>query len=84
VFLGVATWMVASIIIHHDRIERITAGLMITNYIVSMVRGLVTAWSLGWMLTTPGTVSYIGSNMLVLALSVFVLASFRRRQASNG
>lgn len=81
-FLGVATWLDASIF-HRNRAEKTTAGLMIANGVVSIVGGFVTAWSLGWVLTAPGIVSYIGWNILVLALSVFVIVSLRRRQTSN-
>lgn len=39
---------------------------MIANGVVSIVGGFVTAWSLGWVLTTPGVVSYVGWNILGL------------------
>lgn len=81
--LGVATWLTASIF-NRNRIEKITAALMIANGIVSIVGGIVTAWNLGWVLTTPGVVSYVGWNALVLALSVFVILSLRKRQTVAG
>lgn len=77
--LGVATWLLAPIF-HRNRIEKIAAGLMIANGVVSIVGGFVTAWNLGWVLTTPGVVSYVGWNILVLALSIFVTLSLRKRQ----
>lgn len=79
--LGVATWLTASIF-HRNRIEKTTAVLMIANGIVSIIGGIVTAWNLGWVLTTPGVVSYVGWNILVLALSIFVILSLRKRQAT--
>ena len=81
--LGVATWLTASIF-NRNRIEKITAALMIANGIVSIVGGIVTAWNLGWVLTTPGVVSYVGWNALVLALSIFVVLSLRKRQTVAG
>ena len=81
--LGVATWLTASIF-NRNRIEKLTAALMIANGIVSIVGGIVTAWNLGWVLTTPGVVSYVGWNALVLALSVFVILSLRKRQTVAG
>jgi hypothetical protein len=78
--LGVATWLTAPIF-NRSRVEKITAGLMIANGVVSIVGGFVTAWSLGWVLTTPGVISYVGWNILVLALSIFVMLSLRQRQA---
>jgi hypothetical protein len=82
-FLGVATWLTASIF-HRNRVEQVTAVLMVANGVVSIVGGFVTAWSLGWVLTTPGVVSYVGWNILVLALSIFVVLSLRKRQAAAG
>lgn len=82
-FLGVATWLTASIF-NRNRVEKITAGLMIANGVVSIIGGFVTAWSLGWVLTTPGVASYVGWNILVLALSIFVILSLRRRQTDGG
>ncbi|MCB9121698.1 MAG: hypothetical protein H6640_18395 [Caldilineaceae bacterium] len=81
--LGVATWLTASIF-NRNRIEKITAALMIANGVVSIVGGIVTAWNLGWVLTTPGVVSYVGWNALVLALSIFVILSLRKRQTVAG
>lgn len=51
------------------------------NGVISIVGGFVTAWSLGWVLTTPGVLSYVGWNILVLALSIFVILALRKRQA---
>lgn len=79
-FLGVATWLTASIF-NRNRVEKTTAWLMIANGVVSIVGGFVTAWSLGWVLTLPGVVSYVGWNILVLALSIGVILSLRKRQA---
>lgn len=79
-FLGVATWLTASIF-NRNRVEKTTAWLMIANGAVSIVGGFVTAWSLGWVLTMPGAVSYVGWNILVLALSIFVIFSLRKRLA---
>ncbi|MFO7635486.1 MAG: DUF4386 family protein [Caldilinea sp.] len=81
-FLGVATWLTASIF-NRNRVEKTTAWLMIANGAVSIVGGFVTAWSLGWVLTMPGVVSYVGWNILVLALSIFVILSLRKRQAAS-
>ena len=52
----------------------------ITDLGVSIVGGIVTSISLGWVLTTPGVVSYAAWNVLVLVLSILVVVSLRRRQ----
>ncbi len=80
--LGVATWLLAPIF-NRSRVEKITAALMVANGVVSIVGGFVTAWSLGWVLTTPGVISYVGWNILVLALSIFVMLSLRQRQTAS-
>jgi thiol:disulfide interchange protein len=80
--LGVATWLLAPIF-NRSRVEKITAALMVANGVVSIIGGFVTAWSLGWVLTTPGVISYVGWNILVLALSIFVMLSLRQRQAAS-
>ncbi|MCO6451109.1 MAG: hypothetical protein J5I90_10020 [Caldilineales bacterium] len=78
-FLGVATWLAAPIF-NRNRLERATAVLMIANGVVSIVGAVVTAWSLGWVLTVPGMISYAAWNVLVFALSILVVLSLRRRQ----
>lgn len=78
-FLGVATWLAAPVF-NRNRLERSTALLMIANGVVSLVGGMVTAWNLGWVLSTPGMVSYALWNVLVLALSILIILSLRRRQ----
>lgn len=77
--LGVATWLAASVF-NRNRLERVTAGFMIANGVVSIVGGVVTSINLGWVLTTPGVVSYAMWNVLVLVLSILVVVSLRRRR----
>ena len=78
-FLGVATWLAAPVF-NRSRLERATAVLMIANGIMSIAGALVTAISLGWVLTLPGIVSYAVWNILVFVLSILVILSLRRRQ----
>ena len=56
------------------------AALTVAGILLSGPIGL---WSLGWVLTTPGVISYVGWNILVLALSIFVILSLRQRQAAS-
>lgn len=78
-FLGVATWLAAAVF-HRNRLERATAALMILNGVMSIIGGVVTAWKLDWVLTLPGIVNYVIWNVVVLALSILVIVSLRRRQ----
>ena len=78
-FLGIAT-MLAAPVFNRNRIERATAVLMILNGVMSIAGGVISAWDLGWVLTTPGLVNYMVWNALVLALSILVIVSLRRRQ----
>lgn len=78
-FLGIAT-MLAAPIFNRNRVERATALLMILNGVMSIAGGVISVWDLGWVLTTPGLVNYMVWNALVLALSILVIVSLRRRQ----
>ena len=78
--LGLATCFVAPVF-RRNRTEKITAGLMVANGVVSIAGGVVTSANLGWVLTPPGLIGYVLWNVLVLVLSVFYLLSFRRRIA---
>ncbi|MCB0257578.1 MAG: DUF4386 family protein, partial [Anaerolineae bacterium] len=78
-FLGVAT-MLAAPIFNRNRLERTVAALMILNGVMSIAGGVISAWNLGWVLTTPGIANYMVWNVLVLALSILVIVSLRRRQ----
>lgn len=77
--LGAATWLTAGIF-RRNRVERVTAGLMIANGVVSILGGFITAWKLSWVFTTAGLVSYALWNVLVLALAIMMIISFRARQ----
>lgn len=77
--LGVATWLAAGVF-NRGGLERATAVLMVANGVISIIGGIVTSINLGWVLTTPGVISYVAWNVLVLALSILVIASLRRRQ----
>lgn len=78
--LGMATWL-AAVVFKRDRLEKATAVLIVANGIISIIGGIVTSFNLGWVLTTPGVISYVAWNVLVLALSILVIASLRRRQS---
>jgi hypothetical protein len=77
--LGVATWLAAPVFAR-NRLERLTASLMILNGVVSIIGGFATSLDLAWVLTPLGLVSYVAWNVVVFALSVCVIASLRRRQ----
>jgi hypothetical protein len=77
--LGVATWLVAPVF-NRNRIEKITAGLMIANGIISLLGGFITAIDLGWVGTMPGFILYLTWNLVVLLMAIFVILSFRIRQ----
>jgi MFS family permease len=79
-FLGLATWLAARVF-NRGRLERTTAVLMILNGIISILGGFITAYNLGWVFSQAGLISYGAWNVLVFALSAFMIASLRRRQA---
>jgi hypothetical protein len=79
-FLGVATWLAAPVF-GGSRLERATAVLMVLNGIVSVISALATAYDPGWVLTTPGLVSFGVWNVVVFALAICVGLALRQRQA---
>jgi MFS family permease len=77
--LGVATWLAAPIF-GRDRLERVTAALMVLNGVLSIAGGFVTSLDLAWVMTLPGLMSYAGWNVVVFALSACVAVALHRRQ----
>lgn len=78
--LGLATWFSATVF-DRNRLERAAALFMVLNGIVSIIGAVVTSFDLGWVLTVPGVVSYAAWNILVLAMAILILLSFRKRRS---
>jgi hypothetical protein len=76
--LGVATWLLAPVF-HGSTVEKMTAGLMIANGVVSVAGGFISALDLAWVMTLPGMINYIAWNALVILWAIFVIVSLRRR-----
>ena len=76
--LGVSTILVAPVF-RRNQIEKMTAGLMVANGVISLAGGFVTAANLSWVMTPAGMANYIGWNVLVLALAVFFALSMYGR-----
>jgi hypothetical protein len=81
-FLGLATWLAAPVF-GGSGLERVTAGLMVFNGVISVLGALATAYDVGWVLTSPGIASFALWNLVVFALAVCVWLVFRRRLASG-
>jgi hypothetical protein len=77
--LGLATLLLAPVF-KRGRVEKITAGLMIANGILSIAGGFITAVNLSWVMTVPGLTFYIAWNALVVLLGVFVIWALYRRE----
>lgn len=80
--LGVATWFSAPVF-HGRTIERITAGLMIANGLLSVAGGIATASSPAWVLTTSGMIAYLGWNVLVFVLSITMIVALRNKHTPD-
>jgi hypothetical protein len=78
--LGLATGFSATVF-HRNKVERAAALLMILNGTISIIGVIVTSFSLGWVLTVPGIVSYAIWNILVFAMAILILVSFRKRRS---
>jgi Ni/Fe-hydrogenase subunit HybB-like protein len=77
--LGVATW-VAVPVFDRQGIERSVRLLMTINGIFSIAGALVVSYDLSWVFTPAGLFGYAVWNMLIVALAVCMLASFRQRR----
>jgi hypothetical protein len=77
-FLGVATWLVAPVF-RGSALERATRWAFVSNGPLSVVGGLATvAWP-GWVLTSAGLVLFAVWNLLLAAMALLALLTFRRR-----
>jgi hypothetical protein len=81
--LGGAT-LLAARVLRRNRIERLTAWLMVINGILSIIGGVVTALELGWVMAPAGFISYILWNAVVFAMAIFLMLSLRKRLAAGG
>jgi hypothetical protein len=81
-FLGLATWLAAPVF-GSNRLERVTAGLMVINGVISVIGALATAYDVGWVLTPPGVASFALWNVVVFVLAVCVFLALRRRLAGD-
>jgi hypothetical protein len=67
-FIGLATWFAASFF-RNKGTERVVKILFILNGILSIAGALYTALDLGWVLTTPGYISFGLWNVLYFLLA---------------
>ena len=67
-FIGLATWFAASFF-RNKGIEKFTKILFILNGILSIAGALYTSFNLGWVLTTPGYISFGLWNILYFLLA---------------
>jgi len=76
--LGVATWLVAPVF-HGNRLERTTAWLFAANAPFSILGGILTAVSPGWVLTGPGLAAFGAWNALVVVMAALAWLAMRAR-----
>jgi len=79
-FLGLATALVAPVF-GRTHLERVLAWLLVANGVVSVISALITAADLDWVLSTPGLVSFMVWNVLLIAITFLVVVASRRRMA---
>ena len=77
-FLGAATWLMSAVFAG-NRIERVTAGLMIANGVFCILGAVLASLDLRWVMSVPGLVAYATWNCLLLVQSVFVVISLNMR-----
>jgi len=74
--LGVATWLVAPVF-HSFRFGRATSALFVVNGPLSVLGGVATAITPGWVLTEGGLYAYGLWNLLVIAMLILAMVSLR-------
>ena len=80
--LGVATWLCAPVFAGAGP-ARWTRAAFVANGPVSVVGGVVTAVSPGWVMTTTGLVSFACWNVLVMAMTGLAAAWLGRQDEST-
>jgi hypothetical protein len=77
--LGVATWLIAPVLVDHGRAGRTAAALFVANGPVSIIGALWTALRPGWVMTPIGLGMFAGWNLLMLVMVALVIVAFRAR-----
>jgi hypothetical protein len=78
-FLGLGTWLCASYF-SNKGIEHTAKLLFIANGVLSIIGTIWTAVDLGWVLTTPGLISFVLWNILYIALAIVTIIIFNRKR----
>jgi hypothetical protein len=81
-FLGVATWLVAPVF-RGSRLERAAAVAFAANGPLSVAGALWTVARPGWVMTPAGYVAFGLWNVLLAAMAVLALISFRGRASRD-
>jgi hypothetical protein len=81
-FLGFATLLSARLF-NRNSLERVTAWLLILNFIISILGIFAVIRDLSWVFTDTGLWSYIIWNLLVLNISILVVITLKRRIAGE-
>lgn len=66
---------------YSDNLNKTIVWLLILNFVMSIVGALLTAFNLPWVFTTPGFVTFVLWNVVVIALSALLVVSFRKQIA---
>jgi hypothetical protein len=77
--IGIGTWLAVSFF-GTTKLERFAKILFILNGVLSLIGALWTAVDLGWVLTTPGYISFGVWNLLYLILAIVSIRVFILRK----
>ncbi len=77
-FLGLAS-LCAAPAFRQTRADRVVSALLVANAITSVAGAVATAVRAQWVLTAVGLWSYLGWNVLVVAMALTLARSFRAR-----
>lgn len=83
--LGVATWLVAPVLIHENAraLDRVAATLFVVNGPASILTALATAFQAEWVHSVAGLASFAAWNVIVLTMTLLVSIAMRPHTATS-
>lgn len=75
-FLGISIWFLVPVFKTTGR-QKLVRILIFINGLASILGAVITVFDITWVLSPIGLLNYVGWNLLILALMVFIFLEFR-------
>ena len=82
-FLGLSTWAIA-LVFWGSRMMNTIRYLLIANGFISIVGAILTTGGMNWLYETPGIISYVIWNLLIIVTMALIYFEFRKRRLRGG